>query len=155
MKYRRRRRNQDAAIIEKLKSEFVADTALKGHQVVFESSEEKMSEVLEKFIEPYAEFATRPEAYHMLIALATVAWNAALLEGTERQNLMAQSTEAILTTAGEEWAKDLQGILAMLIERKQRYFADNKRYILNYHLSETKQGYQLAVISTLSQKEKR
>jgi hypothetical protein len=80
--------------------------------------------------------------------LAIIAWNAALLEETERQSLITQSTEAILATAGEKWKKDLQDIVAMFIERKQRYFANNRRYILNYHLSETKPGYHLAVIST-------
>jgi hypothetical protein len=148
MKYRRKRQSQEAANLEKLKSQFLADTALKGQQVVFKSSGEKMSEVLEEFIEPYVESATTPEAYQKLIALAIIAWNAALLEETERQNLITQSIEAIRTTAGEEWKKDLQDFLAMLIERKQRYFANNKRYILNYHLSETKKGYHLAVIST-------
>ena len=148
MKYRKKRQSQEAANLEKLKSQFLADTALKGQQVVFKSSGEKMSEVLEEFIEPYIESATTPEAYHKLIALAIIAWNAALLEETERQNLITQSAEAILATAGEEWKKDLQDILAMFIERKQRYFANNRRYILNYHLSETKKGYHLAVIST-------
>jgi hypothetical protein len=148
MKYRKKRQSQEAANLEKLKSQFLADTALKGQQVVFKSSGEKMSEVLEEFIEPYIESATTPEAYHKLITLAIIAWNAALLEETERQSLITQSTEAILATAGEEWKKDLQNILAMLIERKQRYFANNRRYILDYHLSETKKGYHLAVIST-------
>jgi len=148
MKYRKKRKSQEAANLEKLKSQFLADTALKGQRVVFKSSGEKMSEVLEEFIEPYIESATTPEAYHKLIALAIIAWNAALLEETERQNLITQSTEAILAKAGEEWKKDLQDILAMFIERKQRYFANNRRYILNYHLSETEKGYHLAVIST-------
>ena len=148
MKYRKKRKSQEAANLEKLKSQFLADTALKGQQVVFKSSGEKMSEVLEEFIEPYIESATTPEAYQKLIALAIIAWNAALLEETERQSLIAQSAEAILATAGEKWNKDLQDILAMFIERKQRYFANNRRYILNYHLSETKKGYHLAVIST-------
>jgi hypothetical protein len=148
MKYRKKRKSQEAANLEKLKSRFLADTALKGQQVVFKSSGEKMSEVLEEFIEPYVESATTPEAYQKLIALAIIAWNAALLEETERQNLITRSIEAIRATAGKEWKKDLQDFLATLIERKQRYFANNKRYILNYHLSETKKGYHLAVIST-------
>jgi hypothetical protein len=108
MKYRRKRQSQEAANLENLKSQFLADTALKGQQVVFKSSGEKMSEVLEEFIEPYVESATTPEAYDKLIALAIIAWNAALLEETERQNLITRSIEAIRATAGKEWKKDLR-----------------------------------------------
>ena len=148
MKSRKKRRNQNAADVEKLKSRFLENKTLEGKQIVFKSSGEKMSKVLLEFIEPYKQRATTPEAYRKLIALAVVAWDAALLEGTEKQNLITQSTETILGTAGEEWRKDLQHILTMLIERKERYFADNKRYIMDYHVSETKDNYHLSVIST-------
>jgi hemerythrin len=148
MKSRKKRRNQNAADVEKLKSRFLANKTLEGKQIVFKSNGEKMSEVLLEFIEPYKKHATTPEAYRKLIALAVIAWDAALLEGSEKQNLITRSTETILGTAGEEWRKDLQHILTMLIERKERHFADNKRYIIDYQVSETKDNYHLSVIST-------
>jgi hypothetical protein len=42
----------------------------------------------------------------------------------------------------------LKAILDELIERKERYFGGNKRFVLDYHLSDTKAGYHLSVIST-------
>jgi hypothetical protein len=149
MGHRKRRRSRGAADLEKLKNQLLAEDALKGRQIVFQSNEEKMSEVLLEFIEPFEDLTTTSEAYRKLIALAVIAWNAALLKGADRQNLIVESTKTILAMAGEEWRQDLNNILAMLVERKERYFAHNKRFIIDYRLSETKKSYHLSVISTL------
>jgi len=148
MKYRRKRRDSAEAELEKLKRQLLADDALKDHKIVFRSSQEKMSEVLLEFMEPYQKYATTPTAYEKLVALAVVAWNAALLEETERQNLLDKPIETILAMAGKEWENDLVNILMALIQRKERYFADNKRLIFSYHVSQTKEGYHLSVAST-------
>ncbi len=148
MKYRRKRRNQTTAELERLKRELQAEGPFKDQKIVFQSSPEKMSEVLLEFIEPYQQYADTSQAMEKLIALAIVAWNVALLEGTERQELLDSSVAAILEAAGEESKDDLLDILDAMIRRKDRFFADNKRFILHYHLSEDKQGFHLSVAST-------
>jgi hypothetical protein len=47
--------------------------------------------------------------------------------------------------AGEEWRKDSEDIIEMMVKRKERYFADDKRYIVDYRLTETSEEYRLAV----------
>lgn len=148
MKYRRKRRNQTTFELEKLKRELLAQEPFKDQEIVFRSSPEKMSEVLLDFIAPYRSYANTLEAMEKLIALAIVAWNVALLEGAERQKLLDNSMSAILGTTEEEWKDDLLDVLTKMIRRKERFFADNKRFILHYRLSEDKQGLHLSVVST-------
>ena len=54
------------------------DGILRGREVRV-SHKEKMSVVIESFVEPYLEMVEEDEAVKRLITLAIVAWNAALL----------------------------------------------------------------------------
>src|SRR4051812_46828121 len=56
-----------------------------GSKVVYEpAGREKMSEVLEDFIEPYRDMADGENALRKLLTLALLAWNAALLPEDRR-----------------------------------------------------------------------
>jgi hypothetical protein len=113
----------------------------KDGEIAFQPSEgAKLSTVLLDFIEPFRKFAPTDEASKKLIALAVVAWNAAILSKAESKELIDATIKSIVSTAGEEWRKDANETLAMLINHKERYFADDKRFILGYHLTETKGG---------------
>jgi len=70
------------------------------------------------------------------------------MEGAARQALIDKARQTILSSAGIEWAKDLDQMLTMLIKRKERYFANNKRMIIDFRVSETKDEFRLAIIST-------
>jgi hypothetical protein len=62
---------------------------LEEKEVVFEpGGEEKMSEVLTSFVEPYLEFADTREEFDKLIALAVGAWNATLLPEGARKGMV-------------------------------------------------------------------
>jgi hypothetical protein len=149
MSRRRKRKGQGATAPEELKRELLAREPFEGQKVIFQSSGQKMSEVLLQFIEPFKKYATTTQAYEKLIVLAILASNAALLEGADRQNLINQATKIVLGQAGAEWKKDLDHILALLVKQKERYFADNKRRIIDYRLTDTGKNYHLAVVSTL------
>ena len=43
---------------------------------------------------------------------------------------------------------DLNALLDSLIQRKTQFFADDRRYILSYHLEDTGTSYQLMMAST-------
>jgi hypothetical protein len=148
MKYRIKRRNQDRAKLEKLKSKLLASDDFKDQPIVLRSGGEKMSEVLIKFIEPYLRDVTTSKARQTLVALAAMAWNAALFDETEQQNLLNLAAEELLATAGKDMKNDLVSLLTELIQRKQRYSADNKRLIVSYDLSLAEEGYHLSVAST-------
>jgi hypothetical protein len=77
-----------------------------------------------------------------------MAWNAAILQSAERQRLLDEAIKALPASTGNDARQDLKAILDELIERKERYFGGNKRFVLDYRLSDTKAGYHLSVIST-------
>jgi hypothetical protein len=111
------------------------------------SGEVKMSEVLLDFIEPYRDHCHSEEALRRLIVVSLVAWNAALVPEAERAKLIADLTQ----TVPSEVRGDMLSIVGEMLLRKQTYFADNKRFIVDYELTMSPTGPHLSVISTLDQ----
>ncbi len=148
-KKKRHRRDKNIGL-DGLKRQLRESGLFKEHEIAFQPSEgTKLSAVLLDFIEPHKKAATTTAAYQKLITLAVVAWNAAILTGTERKELIDITIKAIVTSAGEEWRKDAENTIAMLVRRKERYFADDKRLIVDYRLTETKKEYRLSVASVV------
>jgi hypothetical protein len=146
-RYRVKRRNtQEAKEMQEFARQFKAKS--KGAQVTFRSSGEKMSEVLEEFLAPYTDIPKAFDEYNRLVAVGIMAWNAAILPSAERQQLLDEAIKALPASTGNDARQDLKAILDELIERKELYFGGNKRFVLDYRLSETKAGYHLSVIST-------
>ena len=104
----------------------------------------KMSEVLKEFIAPYREIANTEEAFRKLLVTAVIAWNTALFPTEERKTHL----EKVLEAFPEEVRADGRAIISELIERKQRYFSEYKRMIIDYEVTDTEKGYHLVVIST-------
>lgn len=107
---------------------------------------EKMSEVLLDFIEPYRELADTTEAMHRLITIALVAWNTALLPKAEQAESLKQISKALPADVVD----DFHAIVGEMIERKNKFFADYTRNILDYELADTGDSYHISVISTLT-----
>jgi hypothetical protein len=108
----------------------------------------KMSEVLEDFVEPYRdEIDDTIEAQTKLLTVAILAWNAALLPEEERQGMVEQLLEEGLQGVPQETKRGLGEIVAGLIERKLAHFAEYKRPIIDFELTETGSGYHLPVMS--------
>jgi len=146
---RTRHRRRGQAPLAQLKRRLEADGLLAGREVVLEpAADEKMSAVLLAFIAPYKEVATSYEAYDRLIALAVLAWNAALLKAAQREDLLNQAMDNILASEPDT-REDLKKLIGLLIERKEQSFSGNKRFIVAYELSEAKNDYHLSVASTL------
>jgi hypothetical protein len=107
--------------------------------------EVKMSEVLMDFIAPYHSFGKTLDQMRKVLAVALVAWNAAI--GPDGEDLVRRTVENLPPDAQD----DFLTILEAMIERKQRYFADNNRIILNYNLTPLPDGSPyLSVMSTFS-----
>jgi len=106
---------------------------------------EKMSEVLWEFLAPYMPLAPDREAMEKLLAMAIVAWNVTLFPVEER----AQRLRELSTTLPAEARTDFLALIREMVVRKERYFAQNTRYILNYELTEGRESYHLNVLSTL------
>src|SRR5260370_37751202 len=88
----------------------------------------KMSKVLEDFVKPYMESSPTEESLRKLLAVGIVAWNAALLPPTERENLLRETEE----TLPAELRNDFRVVLEPMIERKLAYFADNRPGMPNF-----------------------
>jgi len=110
---------------------------------------EKMSEVLRRFVEPYAGAADTKEAYGKLLTLALTAWNAALMPEAERPAMLEQVLDRGLTSAPVSLRKELRAFVDELIARKLKHFADNRRMIIDFTIEETPTSFHLAVVSTL------
>lgn len=108
--------------------------------------EEKMSAVLGHFIKPYVHLAETGEAYERLVALAAIAWNAALLNPEQREEFLGKAERNL----PESTRREFYELVTDLMERKRRYFANNRRMILDCQITETPYTFHLAVISTLT-----
>lgn len=108
--------------------------------------QEKMSVVLERFIHPYvAEFGDTSDAYHKLVAVAVVAWNATIMAPERRQQML----EKVEQTFPADLRQDYRTIIADLMKRKTRHFARNRRLIIDYEVIDQPDQYHLTVVSTL------
>jgi len=107
--------------------------------------EEKMSEVLLEFIEPYDDQWQTEEQLRKLLVMAVLAWNAALLPVDEREKMI----QDILKTMPPDIRSDGRAILDEMLRRKFALFADNKRAIVDYQVTSTPDGPHLSVMSSL------
>ena len=112
--------------------------------------EVKMSEVLEAFVEPYLDVASNLEQRQKMFALAVVAWNIALLPEEEQQKEMEMMINQIFGGHDRQMQRDIRDILKELVERKQKFFADNQRYILDFELTGRRNDLRLSVVSSPS-----
>lgn len=146
---KRKRRQRTSSNQRKLKKRLRADPTFKSLEIVEPpADEEKMSAVILRFVDPYRDLVSSKEAFERLIVLAMVAWNASLLEGDARQELLDVFKETLPSDSDLEGQADFEQVLAQLMRRKERYFADLRRFIIDYRVSETRDEYNLAIIST-------
>ena len=141
----KRKKRKQGNLYESLKTELTKDVPLDGCKIVVQpSGETKMSEVLLEFIEPYSQYWKTKEELNKLLGVAVIVWNAALLPGNERKEII----ENAVKVAPPEIRQDMKAIIEEMIQRKETHFAHNKRMILNYQVTMTKEGPHVTVLST-------
>jgi hypothetical protein len=106
----------------------------------------KMSDTLLEFADPYIESLEDEDHLNKVLAMTMVAWGMANLPIELREGAI----EACMQTLPEEVRADGRTVLAMMMLRKEMYFADNKRTILNYSLTMTPDGPHVDVVSTVT-----
>jgi hypothetical protein len=109
---------------------------------------EKMSEVLRKFMAPYMSTVNHTHEYRSLLELAVVAWNASLFPKAKQQEVIDQLFGEEVFKGDTEIQKEVKGIIAELIDRKNKYFANIKRFVVEFNLKDTGEDYHLSVAST-------
>jgi len=112
--------------------------------------EVKMSKVLGSFVEPYLAFAHNKAQRRKLLEVAILAWNLAIMPESERQ-LMIDQLIADCSEPNDLLAQqDMREIIDELIARKQKFFANNERFIIDFQLQDTGKQLHFSVASTLS-----
>jgi hypothetical protein len=117
-----------------------------GMSIQWETTQSvKMSEVLLDFVAPYMEAADSDEEVKKLVLLGLLAWNIALLPADVREeslpSLIAEAVPADVAAGFKE-------IIDHMIERKEKHFAENRRFVLAHHWTMTGKGPHLSVVST-------
>ena len=142
----KRKKRKQRKLYESLKTELIKNVPLGDAKIVVQpSGETKMSEVLLEFVEPYSQYWRTKEELNKLLGVAVIAWNAALLPGNERKKII----ENALKAAPPEIRQDMKAIVDEMIQRKETHFAHNKRLIMNYQVTMTKEGPHVTTLSTL------
>lgn len=106
----------------------------------------KMSDVLLEFAEPYIESYENEDHLNKVLAMTMVAWGIANLPIEGRQDAI----EKTMQNLPEEVRADGRAVLETMILRKEKYFADNQRTILNYSVTMTPKGPHVDVFSIVT-----
>jgi len=102
-----------------------------------------MSEVLEEFVEPYEQFAETKEAYRKLLTTALVAWNVMLFPEKYRQSKL----DDLLATLPDNVREEGRQVVEELMVRKERFFSQYKRMIVDYEVADVGNKWHLSVMS--------
>lgn len=109
----------------------------------------KMSDVLERFVEPYEDDEMTLNHRRNLLGLAVIAWNLALLPQSERKGMMKKLMREVLRGEDPLLQREARSIIEDMVARKDQLFADNQRYIVSYELQDLGTEFHLTVASTL------
>jgi len=104
----------------------------------------KMSQVLERFVEPYMEQVKTEDAYRKLLSIAVAVWNVALLP-SEKRLAYLNGLQAMLP---DEVRDEGKKTVVELLERKEKHFSHYRRMIIDFDVADTGSGWYISVIST-------
>lgn len=121
-----------------------------GGMVMNPKGEVKMSEVLEAFVEPYLDFTRSWSEQENLFGIAVLAWNLALVPEDKRQPMIDELIKVGLEGNDPLAQQDMRDTIDELIARKQEFFDQHKRYIVNFQLQDQGKQFHLSVASTFS-----
>ena len=108
--------------------------------------QEKMSGVLLDFLDPLLERCETQDEFENLINFGITAWNATFMSPDELKECVDQALGDLPFL--KRWRA--KAALKKMMRRKEQYFAENRRIILDYHLRMTKDGPHVSVVSTIS-----
>ena len=107
---------------------------------------EKMSEVILRFAEPFKDHdGLIPRA---MLEIAIILWNASFMP-SDMQRKAVEDVVNVLPSENTEARRELFVIAQRLLERKKRYFSDNQRMIMDYHITESAHSIHVDVMSTV------
>jgi hypothetical protein len=107
---------------------------------------EKMSEVILRFAEPFKDNdGLVPKA---MLEIAIILWNASFMP-SDMQRKAVEDVVNVFPRDNSEARRKMLLTAHMLLERKKQHISDNKRMIMDYHITESAHSIHLDVMSTM------
>ena len=145
-------RKKELASFKSFKEEIENDPELKNKNTVFVETPKnlpKMSEVLMEYIEPFLEDTDTYEECSNLLEIAVMSWNMALVSEEERQELLKKLFPGDSSDLEEiEDEKEVQRLIQKLIKRKLKFFAEEKRFVKDFKLTQNAGRFHISVASS-------
>ncbi len=111
--------------------------------------DDKLSDRLGDFLAPYSHLAADEVSYRNLLRIAIAAWNLALFPADRHPALLDEMVSPERLAVDEAARAEMRALLGELVARKGLLFAAERRYIVDFDLKSTPDGYELSVASTL------
>jgi hypothetical protein len=108
-------------------------------------SEIKVSALLLDFLHEHQPHATTRQAFDHMVKTGIFAWNLAIVADEAEQQAEIDKHAA---KVGTETGDVFRTVVNELIARKQQHFAQFRRLIVEYEITETAKGFDLSVVST-------
>ncbi|VAX35069.1 hypothetical protein MNBD_UNCLBAC01-132 [hydrothermal vent metagenome] len=112
----------------------------------------KMSEIILEFAEPLLDVASHYREQENSIYFAIMVWNMSLCSKRNQKEDIQNLINTICDTKEKLVIKDMKCFIEQLLKRKKKYFAQENRFIKDYHIKEGKNGdISLDVVSIIPQ----
>lgn len=117
-----------------------------GDRFVFMETGIKMSEIILHLAEDLLEIARTKSQRQFAITITCMAWNIAVIPEPERRTNAIE--KMVKTIEGEEGQEEVREIVNSIIEKKNRYYPEIGRIIVDYELSGNRDNLHLNIAST-------
>jgi hypothetical protein len=119
-----------------------------GHEMVRDSSLEKMSDALLEYGKPFIDLVQSDSKadYEKSIKISMMLWNCSIMQDVKGPGGRKEIEKMLKPVMPDAESKE---VVRYMLERKRQMFPDNNRIILNYELAETPDGFHLSVASTI------
>jgi len=145
-------RKKELAAFKSFKQEIENDPELKNKNTVFVENPKnlaKMSEILLEYIAPFLENIDTYEECSNLLEIAVMAWNFALVSEEERQEELKEMFSGNPSDPEEIKAeKIIKELMNKFIKRKLKFFAEEKRFITDFKLTQNSGRFHISVASS-------
>ncbi len=145
----KRRTKRRSSPLERFSREFASEHS--NVEVRIEPSGEiSVSDAISRLIEPYGQDADDLDSFRTLVSFACVAWNLSILPRQEDDQLMEELMA--LTQADVEDSLEMLALVNELMDRKNTFFPDVNRLIMDWKVTEQGEDFHIPIASTLEEK---
>lgn len=113
-------------------------------------NQEKMSALILDLIDEYHRHTKTLDRAQSLVCLGCMAWNLSLLSDDDaRRDAIMEAARKAFSILDEQTNTDFMAIMKHLIDKKLIKYPDNKRYIVNFNVTEDNNEFSVQIASTL------